>query len=306
MTTPLERMDASSPLHKHTSWFYQSLRAASKSAATCDVYIGAVVQYDEFAKQNNLPRDLAAIERDHIERFMLNQLSRLARASAAARYSGLRSFFTWAVRQGQIEASPMAGMSPPQVPDDPPATLTREQITSLFRACEGRAYKQRRDNALLRFLLETGCRRSEVVGIKVADLDLTNGVAHVLGKGNRKRVVSFGPRTSSAIYAYLIERDRHRHVSSPFLWLGQAGPLSGDALASIVARRARQAGLGHLNPHRFRHTFADLWLSGGGSEGALMALGGWKSAEIMRRYGRSRAADRAIEESRRLAVGDAF
>jgi len=127
--------------------------------------------------------------------------------------------------------------------------------------------------------------------------------------------VSFDAKTSTAIYAYLIERDKHPHRSSPFLWIGQQGALSGDAVGSIVARRARIAGVSNvgedgkerpIHAHQARHTFADRYLAAGGSEGDLMKIGGWRSREIMSRYASSRATERALEASKRLAIGDAY
>lgn len=312
--SPLDRIDPSSPIRKHAAWYMQSLRSSARSKATIGVYVGALREFDRFAAANGMPRDLTQIERQHVEAFMLDQLTRLSPGSAAARYGGLRSFFAWAVEQGQIDSSPIAKMRPPKVPEVPVPVLTDDQVRALLRACEGKAFKQRRDTALIRFMLDTGARRSEVAFVRLTDLDLSEGTVVITKtKGNRPRVVAFGAKTASAIYAYLIERDKNTHASSPFLWIGQAGGLSGDAVGAIVARRARMAGIYNLDAdgrqrpvhaHQTRHTFADRYLAAGGSEGNLMALGGWRSAEIMRRYGRDRATARAIDEARRIAVGD--
>lgn len=62
----------------------------------------------------------------------------------------------------------------------------------------------------------------------------------------------------------------------------------------MLNKRAEEAGVDHVHPHRLRHTWADRWLRAGGNEGDLQRLGGWESAEIMRRYGAARAVDRAL------------
>ncbi len=75
-------------------------------------------------------------------------------------------------------------------------------------------------------------------------------------------------------------------------------------MAKIVTRRAGEAGLTGVHPHRFRHTFAHEWLSAGGNEGDLMQLSGWRSRSMLTRYASSAAAERAREAHQRLALGD--
>jgi integrase/recombinase XerC len=90
----------------------------------------------------------------------------------------------------------MAGMNPPQIPDEPPPVLTDEEPRRLLKACEGRDFADRRDAAILRLFLDTGVRVSEAAGIMLpGDLDLDDQVVVVLGKGRRPRAVPFGRQT---------------------------------------------------------------------------------------------------------------
>ena len=299
-------IDPASPLADYSAWFESSLMSANKSRQTRDVYLGAVIQLDRFLAANAMPRDPAKIKRTHVEAFMRDQLSRLRPASAAARYAGLRSFFKWAAAEGEVAESPMDKMAPPMVPDTPVKTLTESEVERLFKACEGASFTQRRDAAILRFMLDTGCRRAEVASIKLADLDLQERKAEVIeGKGKKDRTVVFSYPTAQAIFRYLHLRAKHPKAESSSLWIGRSGGLSSDAVAEIVSRRSRKAGVTDhdgtpLHAHVTRHTWASRLKASGMSEEAIMQLGGWSNADVMRRYGRDQAKVRAIDAARRF------
>jgi integrase len=155
-------------------------------------------------------------------------------------------------------------------------------------------------------MLETGARAGEVVSMRLQDVDLAGGRAVVVrGKGGKGRAVPFGPHTAKALDRYIRLRRGHKLAGTEALWLGERGKdFSYDALHKTLGYRAGLAGIEGFHPHKLRHTAAHRWLAAGGSEGGLMAVAGWTRPDMLLRYTRAQASDRAAAEARSLGLGD--
>lgn len=282
------------------------LQARRRAAGTIRNYRDTLELFDEWLAGQPEAPEVADATRQQVAAFIAGRHDVESPQTVLSRFRRLRAFYRWAVGADPpaLDRNPMAGLREPSAPEEPPPVLTDAQLKALFAATKGPRFVDRRDLAMMAFLADTGCRVGELVGLTREDVDLEERMARVTGKGDRTRVVAFGPATGKALAVYLRLRRSHRYSALPDLWLGARGPLREAAVWKIVRDRGQAAGIDGMFPHQLRHTFAHHFRAKGGSEGDLAELGGWKSPAMLRRYGKSAASERAIESHRRLGLLD--
>jgi integrase/recombinase XerD len=286
------------------SSFLLHLRAERKSAQTVKTYGDGVRGFLAWCAREDVP---PALDAPTADKWVASLLDAGAEAATArSRQLALRRFAAWLAAEGEIDADQLTRLRPPKLDAKAVHPLTDDQLLALLAACKGPDLRDKRDEAVIRLMTETGARAGEILALAVADVDLAAGTAVIhRGKGGKARRVPFGPRTGAAIDRYLRARRRHRLAATPVLWLGQGGKEFGyHALRDTLRYRAGRAGLEGIHPHLLRHTAAHRWLAAGGSEGGLMAVAGWTRPDMLLRYTRARAEQRAADEARRLNLGD--
>ena len=207
-------------------------------------------------------------------------------------YICLRSFFGWLVEKGEITETPFTHIPKPQVRETDKPPLSPGQITELLRATQTGAYAAR-DEALLYWLLDTGCRATETVSLQLRDLDLKNRSCSVLGKGNKYRTVYFGAKTAEVLERYLRQRgnapdSHHDYLEGdlPLFLSGQGNmPLTRSGLQQLLERLGKRCGIkGSCSPHAFRRSFAVQTLRNGANVFSVQAMLGHSDLEMTRRY----------------------
>jgi site-specific recombinase XerD len=249
----------------------------------------------------------ANLSRENVEAFTAARLDAGdSPTTAELRCTALRSLSAYLAANKAIEDDGLILLRAPKRTKRVIRGLRPADTAALIAACKGTSFMDRRDMAVVRLMLSAGPRCDEVCSMLMARLDMRAGEVTVHGKGSRERRIPFSGQAHESLSWYLRVRKAHPHADSPRVWLGGQGKESFgySALFRALKRRAELAGIEGFHPHRLRHTFAGTWLRKGGSEAGLQKIAGWSSREMLDAYVEDVAADLAIEEARRLGVGE--
>lgn len=209
-------------------------------------------------------------------------LTELARAglsprSAARKLSSVRGWFRFLLTEGEIPTDPSRLVLRPRSGRRLPRPLAVEDVVALLSAPDTSSLRGLRDRALLSLAYAAGLRASELVGLRLSDLDLERGVAQALGKGNKRRLVPLGEVALAHVGRYLTvlaSAPPRTGSARGLLFPSHTGrPLTRAAFWKLVGKYARAVGLrDHVHPHRLRHSFATHLLAGGADLRSVQAL----------------------------------
>lgn len=202
----------------------------------------------------------------------------------------LRTLFNWIVAEGALAESPMERIPVPVDRPDDIEPFTDSQVKALLEASK-KTLQSRRDEAMLLFLFDTGCRASEVCNLNLSHVDMSAKKATVEGKGGKTRPVYFGRTTARALWQYL--REDEREPTDPLFQSRLGERMTRNGLHQLIDRIGTTAGVESVrcSPHTFRHTFAISFLRAGGNQFTLMQLLGHTHLAMTARYVKLAQAD---------------
>ncbi len=210
-------------------------------------------------------RRIPDYSRREITAFMEHLRGRGYSSSSLSRYlSSIRSFSRYLVLEGVREDDPTEEIRNPRRWERLPRAVTVEDMEKILGAVrEGRFWQ--RDLCMIELMYAAGLRVSELVSMRVEDINLEAGFVRVFGKGGKERVVPLSPRTAQRIGDYMktLRRELLRGRESAWLFLSQrGGPMTRQRFWQALTGYARKAGL-KVSPHVLRHSFATHLLEGG-------------------------------------------
>lgn len=291
-------------LHLRRS-FVRHLAADGRSPATRRAYAATIAQFEAFLTDQRLPTTVTTLEPDRLEAFFVSLYERgLSVATVLARHHALARFFSWLVEENELADSPMAGIRAPAATLPHPPVLTNDEVAALLAACAGPGFKDLRDAAMVHLFVDTGLRCTELAALQLDDIDLDLSAAYVAGVGRAPRAAPFDKPTARALERYLAARGGHAWAHLPQVWLGRRGRLTNRGVDQAVRNRGQRAGLPNLHPSQFRHTFVQQYLADGGDCRDLMRLVGWKSRQLLARYGVDELRRTRPDGHRPFSLGD--
>jgi integrase/recombinase XerD len=239
------------------------------SANTVSAYRRDVLKFDEFA-QKRKPA-LEAVRSDDLVDFLASLYRQKLESRTVARHLvTLRNFFRYAQVQELIAEDPSLNLESPKIRRSLPGYLRLEEVEKILARPDEKTPLGLRDRAMLEVLYSTGLRVSELISLRVMDVDRSAGCIRCIGKGDKERIVPIGKKALSLVERYLRDArprliGRKQQPSAPALFINsRGGTLSRVGVWKILSAYGRQAGLRvALTPHMLRHSFATHLLERG-------------------------------------------
>jgi integrase/recombinase XerD len=237
------------------------------SPNTVFAYRRDLMKFSEFVQKRKLT--LEAVSRDDLVDFLAGLYRQKLESKSVARHLvSLRNFFRFAQVQELIAEDPSVNLESPKIRRTLPGYLRLEEVERLLAQPDAKTPFGLRDRAMLEVLYSAGLRVSELVGLRVSDLDTKVGCVRCIGKGDKERIVPIGKKALGMVERYL--RDARpkmigKFAGSPTLFVNRRGKaLSRVGVWKILSAYGRRAGLRvALTPHMLRHSFATHLLERG-------------------------------------------
>jgi integrase/recombinase XerD len=239
------------------------------SANTVTAYRRDLLKFDDFAKKRKIT--LESVTRDNLVEFLASLYrQKLESRTVARQLVTLRNFFRFAQLQELISTDPCQNLESPKIRRSLPGYLRLEEIERLLAQPDDKTPLGLRDHAMLDVLYSTGLRVSELISLRVMDLDTAVGCIRCIGKGDKERIVPIGKKALALVERYLRDArpkliGKGKQALATTLFINRRGaPLSRVGVWKILSAYGRKAGLrSALTPHMLRHSFATHLLERG-------------------------------------------
>lgn len=249
------------------------------SSNTIDAYLNDVQKLISFLDIDHKEVTIKTVDRGHLESFIAYLIENFAlqETTQARILSGLNSFFQFLIYQNYLESNPMELIEMPRIKRKLPDTLSYEEIELILAHIDLSTEQGSRDRAILEVLYSCGLRISELLNLKISEIQLDIQLIKVIGKGNKERIVPIGSIAIKYLRQYFDGYRKYRKVNDQykdFLFLNLRGtPLSRISVFLMIKKIAEAVGIQKsISPHTFRHSFATHLVEGGADLRAVQEM----------------------------------
>ena len=276
---------------------FKDYLVAEKNASphTLDSYLNDIFQFEEFLKQSGHGGESGILEITLIDRLAVRSYlgflyeKKLSASSMRRKLSTLSSFFRFLCREGHLKNNVVKSIPAPKIENKLPTFLSVDEMFRLIDLPQGDGFLVIRDRAMLELFYNTGLRISELVSLKIGDIDLVTQTLKVLGKGNKERLLPFGRKCVEALENYKKARTNKivpLKINTDFLFLNNRGKgISTRGVRKIIGKYVTTGNFpGKVSPHSIQHSFATHLLESGADLRSIQELLGHASLSTTQKY----------------------
>jgi len=254
-------------------------------------YLSDLRQFKEFLLKNGVDKP-ADVDQTVIRAFLASLYrERIKKTTVSRKVASLRAFFKFLLREGKIRYNPAQMVQSPKADKYLPSFLNIDEVFSLLGVEFESNLSGLRDKAIIEFLYSAGVRVGELTGLNVADVNFSNSLVKVRGKGRKERIVPVGGPALSVLGEYISSRPGGgknkdgSYAGSP-LFLNRSGSrLTSRSVRRIIDKYITLSGIGRkISPHVLRHTFATHLMDAGADLRVIQELLGHESLSTTQKY----------------------
>lgn len=226
------------------------------SPNSVDSYRNDLEKLRSWAVRNEL--DLLALTRQDLREWLIDLgAQKLSESSRRRVISSVRGFYKFLVFDGHVKKNPADDLASPQKGVYLPRFLNQTEIDALLLTPDTSTEAGLRERAILELMYASGLRVSEVVGLRLGDIDIDAGILTTTGKGSKTRRVPVGAVAVEWVKSYLSLRRNHENIDIDSLFVTSDGkPMTRQAIHAFIRGCAKKCGLEGVSPHTLRHSFA--------------------------------------------------